>query len=102
MLVSRVGVKLDECHLLLKLAVFTVGTKRNTVSRRVTLILTKYSTTTCNRKWERILTTVESNLDYLNFDYLNTQVLISECVRLLPASSDHQGWTVLVKVSPYL
>ena len=37
MLVSRVGIKLDEGHLLLKLAVFTVGTKRNTVSR-VTLI----------------------------------------------------------------
>ena len=33
MLVSRVGVKLDEGHLLLKLAVLTVGTKRNRVSR---------------------------------------------------------------------
>ena len=33
MLVSRVGVKLDESHLLLKLAVLTEGTKRNTVLR---------------------------------------------------------------------
>ena len=31
MLVSRVGVKLDEGHLLLKLAVFPAGTKKNNV-----------------------------------------------------------------------
>ena len=31
MLVSRVGVKLDEGYLLLKLAVFPVGTKENNV-----------------------------------------------------------------------
>ena len=96
MLVSRVGIKLDEGQLLLKLAVFTVGRKKNSVQSYSHFTPTKYSTTTLQQEVEnsqRILMAV---------DYLNTQVLISECIRLLSASSDYQGWTVLVKVSPYL
>ena len=105
MLVSRVGVKLDEGHLLLKLAVFTVGRKKNNVKSYSPFTSTEYSKTTLQQEVansQQILTALLSNFNYLNFDYLNTQVLISECVHLLSASSDYQGWTVLVKVSSYL
>ena len=52
-LVSRVGIKLDEGHLPLKFAVFPVSTKRNTVPR---VTLTPHQVNIppplCNRKWQ--------------------------------------------------
>ena len=97
MLVSRVGIKLDEGHLLLKLAVFTVGTKRNTVSR-VTLqpnipppLATGIVNLTANSNDSRVQLQLS--------EHSNTDIRMC-----LPAlrSSDYHGWTVLVKVSPYL
>ena len=96
MLVSRVGIKLDEGHLLLKLAVFTVGTKRKTVSR-VTL-------TSLQLNIPPPLATGIENFT-ANSNDSRVQLQLSEHsstdIRMcLPAlcSSDYQGWTVLVKV----
>ena len=53
MLVSRVGIKLDEGHLPLKFAVFPVSTKGNTVPRvTLTPLQVNIPPPLCNRKWQ--------------------------------------------------
>ena len=105
-LVSWVGIKLVEGHLLLKFAVFPVGTKGNTVSR-VTLTPLQVNIPPSLQEVatsQVTLKALESNLSE-ELNYPNPQVLISECFACSPLVWIIKVWLYLsmsVIWSPYL